>query len=186
MFTFKTSLALTVFVLTMVLPCFLTLTFTLVVLGVSALFSALAPALVSLMLFAEMLLPKPRRADERPASVAICIFCPPTVTTTVLAWVLISKAFRATDFFPHVIFRPPLWVTVPAPVVGSIVPPVTGSVALVPLIVAGFTAVILMPAFLACLLKPLLTVSVGLPFAIGIGAAGAGGARTSMRAPAAG
>src|ERR1700743_67933 len=114
MFTFKTSLALTVFVLTMVLPCFFTLTFTLVVLGVSALFSALAPALVSLTLFAEMLLPKPSRADERPASVAVCVFCPPTVTTTVLAWVVISQAFRAAEFLRGHRFLPPRDLQAPA------------------------------------------------------------------------
>ena len=138
---------LTLTVLTIVLPFFLTLV--LVGAGVSFLFSALAPAEVSLTFFAVMPLPKPRRVAETPARLATLTVLPPILALSDLPVVLTVKLFSVTDFLPQVIFRPPLWVIVPAPVVASISPPVTAKVALLPLILAGLTAVILMPACLA-------------------------------------
>src|SRR5882757_683094 len=173
----------TLTVLTIVLPFFFTLV--LVGAGVSFEFSALAPALVSFTFLALTEAPKPRRAVEVPARLATLTVLPPTLALIDLPLVSTVRLFSVTDFFPQVIFRPPLWVMVPAPVVGSISPPVTAKVALVPLILLGLTAVILMPAFFAFLLKAPLMVSVVVPLLIGSDAADASGAMASIATSAA-
>src|SRR6185312_12844554 len=104
---------------------------------------------------------------EVPARVAILTVLPPILALIDFLVVSTVRLFSVTDFLPQVSFRPPLWVIVPAPVVGAISPPVTAKVALVPLTLLGLTAVILRPAFFACLLKPLLMVSVVVPLLIG-------------------
>ena len=120
-----------------------------------------------------------------PARLANLTVLPPSLAVIDLPVVLIVRLFSVTDFLPHLIFRPPLWVMVPAPVLGRISPPVTANVAFLPLILLGFTAVILIPAFFAFLLSPLLMVSVVVPLAMGSLAADANGAMASIATSAA-
>ena len=103
-----------------------------------------------------------------------------------LALVLTVKLFIVTDFLPDLIFRPPPWVMVPGAGRGFDFAAGDGKVALEPLILAGLTAVILMPAFFRLFTTLDLRVRVVVPLEIGLGvAAVAIGTMTSIAISAA-
>src|SRR5689334_7989446 len=145
----------------------------------SFLLSCLAALPVSFSLPTLTLTPKPLRAKVRLETVAIFMVLPATLPFSALWEVSRTRVLTGALFLPALNLIPPLSSRLPRPLVGSIEPPLTGSVTLRPLTLAGLIFNTLIPYFFRRLEKPLLSVTVVVPLATGSLVALANGAKAS-------